>query len=303
MKIFVMAGTEDGRKLAEFLSNNGCEVTASVVSDYGKKLLEQYENISVNDKTLDAAALTEILTAGNFNALVDASHPYAVNASKTALDACNSINLPYVRFEREMGEYERLSGCYHVADYEQAAIKAAELGKNIFLTTGSRNLKIFVERLKNCNITARILPTAEVLAQCEKLGLTPKQIIAMQGPFSTEMNIEMFKHAQAEVIVTKDSGKIGGADTKIAAAQILNLPVVVIDRPKIFYPNVAATFDEVLNFLKVQKQPPRRLYFLNVAATIILPQCTPSKFRRSRQCAGPYSLQRANFLHLAGSTF
>ena len=103
--------------------------------------------------------------------------------------------------------------------------------------------------LKGCNITARVLPTAEVLAQCEKLGLTPKQIIAMQGPFTTEMNVEQFKHAQAEVIVTKDGGKIGGADTKIAAAQILNLPVVIIDRPKISYPNVAATFYEVLKFL------------------------------------------------------
>ena len=249
MKIFLMAGTEDGRKLAEYLSENHYEVTASVVSEYGKKLLAQYENISVNDKKLDAAELAEILTAGKFDALVDASHPYAENASRNALKACNDINIPYLRFERATGEFERLEGIYHVADYEQAAVKAAELGKNIFLTTGSKTLKIFVELLKDCNITARVLPTAEVLAECEKLGLTPKQIIAVQGAFSTEMNIEMFKHAQAEVIVTKDSGKIGGADTKIAAAQVLKIPVVVIDRPKISYPNVATTFSEVFKFL------------------------------------------------------
>ena len=245
LKIFVMAGTEDGRKLAEFLSESGYEITASVVSEYGKKLLEEY-NFSVNDKKLDAAELAEFLSAGKFNALVDASHPYAVNASKNAVAACDNINIPYVRFERATGNLERLEGVYHVADYQHAALKAAELGKNIFLTTGSRSLKIFVELLTDCNITVRVLPTAEVLAECEKLGLTPKQIIAMQGAFSTEMNVEMFKHSQAEVIVTKDGGKIGGADTKIAAAQILKLPVVVIDRPKIFYPNVAATFEEVV---------------------------------------------------------
>ncbi len=248
MKIFLMAGTEDGRKLAEFLLNKGFEVTASVVSEYGKKLLEQYSGISINNKKLDAAELTEILKVGKFDALVDSSHPYALNATRNALDACANINLPYVRFEREIGDFGALNA-FHVESYEQAAIKAAELGKNIFLTTGSRNLKIFVDLLKNCNITARVLPTAEVLAECEKLGLTPKQIIAMQGPFSTEMNVEMFKHAQAEVIVTKDGGKIGGIDTKIAAAQILKIPVVIIDRPKIFYPKVAATFEEVLNFL------------------------------------------------------
>ena len=249
MKIFLMAGTEDGRKLAEFLLKRGVEVTASVVSDYGKKLLAQYQNISINNKKLDAAELAEFLTVGKFAALVDASHPYAVEATKNAVDACAKVNIPYLRFERATGKFERLNAC-HVSSYEDAAIKAAELGKNIFLTTGSKTLKIFVELLKGCNITARVLPTAEVLAQCEKLGLTPKQIIAMQGPFSTELNIEMFKQAGAEVIVTKDSGQIGGADTKIAAAQILNLPVVIIDRPKIFYPNVAATFEEVLAFLK-----------------------------------------------------
>ena len=248
MKIFLMAGTEDGRKLAEFLLSKGFEVTASVVSEYGKKLLEQYPNIKINDRKLNVEELTEILKKEKFEALVDASHPYAVGATLTALAACEGTNISYIRFERATGFTAR-SGAYHVKTYEDAALKAAELGKNIFLTTGSKNLKIFVDNLKDCNITARVLPTAEVLAQCENLGLTPKQIIAVQGPFSTELNIEMFKHAQAEVIVTKDGGAIGGIDTKIAAAQILKIPVVMIDRPKIDYPNVAATFEEVLNLI------------------------------------------------------
>ena len=72
----------------------------------------------------------------------------------------------------------------------------------------------------------------------------------MQGVFSATLNVELFRHAQAEVIVTKDSGHIGGTDTKLEAARILNLPVVMIDRPKIFYPNFATTFDDVLKFLE-----------------------------------------------------
>ena len=99
-------------------------------------------------------------------------------------------------------------------------------------------------------MTVRVLPTAEVLAQCEALGLTPKQIVAMQGAFSTELNVALFKHACAEVIVTKNSGQIGGADTKLAAAKLLGLPVVMINRPKLAYPNIAATFDDVLKFLE-----------------------------------------------------
>ena len=211
--------------------------------------MENCAGIKINDKPLDRDELEKILREENFNFLVDASHPYAKNISANAIDAAQAANIFYVRYERAEIDfaYEKI---FHVESYEAAAIKASELGKNIYLTTGSRNLKIFVDLLKDCNLTVRILPTAEVLTQCEALGLTPKQIVAMQGPFSTELNIELFKHAGAEVIVTKNSGQIGGADTKLEAAKILNLPVVMINRPKIFYPNLAKTFDDVLSIIK-----------------------------------------------------
>ena len=249
-KIFLIAGTLDGRELAKFLIESGFDVTASVVSDYGRKLLETCAEIKINDKPLDAFELEKILREGDFRFLIDASHPYAKNISANAISAANAAQIFYIRYDRaEIDfDYEKI---FHVDSYESAALKAAELGKNIFVTTGSRNLKIFVELLRECNLTVRILPTAEVLAQCESLGLSPKQIIAMQGAFSTALNVELFKHACAEVIVTKNSGQIGGADTKLEAAKILNLPVVMIDRPKIFYPNIAATFDEVLKFLEM----------------------------------------------------
>lgn len=250
-KIFLIAGTQDGRELAKILLERGFDVTASVVSDYGRKLLETCAGVKINDKPLDADELEKILRDGNFSAVVDASHPYAQNVSANAIHAAQAAKIFYVRYERAQIEVtgEKI---FRVESYEAAAIKASELGKNIFLTTGSRSLKIFVESpaLKDCNLTVRILPTAEVLAQCEALGLSPKQIIAIQGAFSTALNIELFRHANAEVIVTKNSGQIGGADTKLEAAKILNLPVVMIDRPKIFYPNLAATFDDVLKIIE-----------------------------------------------------
>lgn len=248
-KIFLIAGTQDGRKLAEFLSRKSFDVTASVVSDYGRKLLESCAGIKINDKPLDEGDLEKILREGDFKFLVDASHPYAKNISANAIAAAQAASVSYIRYERaEIAfDYDKI---FTADSYEAAALKASELGKNIYLTTGSRNLKIFVDALKGCNLTVRILPTAEVLTQCETLGLSPKNIVAMQGPFSTELNVELFKHAGAEVIVTKNSGQVGGADTKLEAAKILNLPVVMIARPKIFYPNLAATFDDVLKLLE-----------------------------------------------------
>lgn len=186
---------------------------------------------------------------------VDASHPYAENVSKNGIAACRRTGVPYIRYERQSTPvtYENV---HYVPDSEAAAKKAAELGKRIFLTTGSRNLEVFAksEYLRDCTLTVRLLPTSEVLTLCENLGFTPKQIIAIQGPFSKDLNEAMFKQYEAQVIVTKNSGTIGGADTKFAAAEALGLPVVLIDRPKVQYGHVAQTFDEVLAFIRQHEE-------------------------------------------------
>ena len=142
---------------------------------------------------------------------VDATHPYAVNVSCNAMTACAAAGLPYIRYERDVTDisYENV---HLVHGYEEACETCARLGKTVFLTTGSRNLERFVKApaLKDCTLIARVLPTAEVVELCEKLGLTPAQIIAMQGPFSREMNRSMYEKYGADVIVTKNSGMVGG---------------------------------------------------------------------------------------------
>ena len=248
-KLFVIAGTEDGRELAAFLLKNGFDVTASVISAYGRQLLEHYEGLKINDHKLDREELAEYLAEHSIEAVVDAGHPYAENISKNVIDVCREKKIPCIRYERSEHElnYDKI---YHANNYETAADIAASLGRNVFLTTGSRSLKIFVERLKNCMVIARVLPTAEVLSECARLGLNPKQIVAMLGPFSRELNVAMFRHFRADVIVTKNSGSLGGVDEKIAAASELNLPVVMIDRPKIAFDNIAESFDDVLDFVE-----------------------------------------------------
>ena len=180
----------------------------------------------------------------------DASHPYAVNVSENAMAAAKALGLPYLRYERSLSELD-YDNIHIVHSYEAAAEMAASLGNTIFLTTGSRNLKKFAEApaLQEKTIVARVLPTPDVIAQCIDLGIAPGQIVALQGPFSEALNRELFLRYHADVIVTKNSGDIGGTDTKLAAAKALHLPVVLIDRPKMEYPAVAHMMEDVADWL------------------------------------------------------
>lgn len=249
MRILVLAGTRDGRVLAVFLFGKGFEVTISVASEYGREILENDlpSEIEINSRRLDQTELEEFLRERNIKILVDASHPYAENVSMNAIEVCRKNSLHYIRYERP--EIESRGRIYHVASYLDAANKARDLGQNIFLTTGSKTLEIFCENLKDRNIIARVLPTPEVIQKCLELGLQPKNIVAMQGAFSKDLNRALFANFEADVIVTKESGKIGGLDSKLEAAEDLKIPVVMIDRPKIEYPNLARTFNEVLNLI------------------------------------------------------
>ncbi len=254
--IFVVAGTQDGREIAKLLLEKGYDVAASVVSRYGGELLAHAcgGRCLINDKPLDESALQAYMQEHEISLLVDASHPYAANVSRNAMAACQTLGIPYIRYERDLSslDYDRITV---VRSYEEAAQKAASLGRNIFLTTGSRNLDKFVQNpaLQDCTLTARVLPTAEVIALCESLGLDAGHIVALQGPFSKELNKELFQKYAAEVIITKNSGSIGGTDTKLAAARELGLPLVLIDRPRLAYPRMGHSYEKILDFIHEQK--------------------------------------------------
>ncbi|MBR2214138.1 MAG: cobalt-precorrin-6A reductase [Selenomonadaceae bacterium] len=251
--IFVAAGTLDGRTIAADLAQRGYPVIASAVSEYGGELIKEADlpNLTVNTRPLDEEALREYLTRQNARLFIDATHPYAAQVSHNAIQVCARLKIPYLRYERP--ETKKNTGrIIPVESYEEAAQEAAALGQNIFLTVGSRNLALLVKHpaLKQATLTARVLPTPEVLQGCQDLGLAPKQIVALQGPFSRGLNRELYQKYEAQVIVTKDSGQIGGTDTKIEAAADLNIPVVLIGRPKIKYPRVAATIEQVRDFVQ-----------------------------------------------------
>lgn len=243
--IFVASGTQDGRGLVEYLLKQNYKVMASVVTNYGKELLPKDENLIINDHKLDEEAMKNCLKENQIKVFVDATHPYAVNVSKTAMQVCDELNIPYIRYEREVTSIPAYNKLHLVKTYEEASDLAMQLGENIFLTTGSNRLDLFANDSKKYNkhIIARVLPAIASLQICENCGISPKDIVAVQGPFSESLNIALYEKYNADVVVMKNSGTLGGTETKLTAAIKLGLEIVIIDRPRIDYKNLTHDYD------------------------------------------------------------
>lgn len=248
--ILVFGGTSDSLKLCDGLGKLGLDYIVSVTTDYGKKLSLVYTNQILEGK-LGAEEMVTVIQTKGIDLIIDATHPYAIEVSKEAMKAAQDLALPYIRYERAslLDQVQGEDICI-VEDIEEACDRAREIGDTIFLGTGSKTLAQFVRALPDKKIIARVLPTSEVILECEALGLNPDHIIGMKGPFSTEMNEVMYKHYGIDCMITKESGIEGGFLEKIESCKKLGVKVIVIKRKVLVYPNVKYTVEDVLKEVK-----------------------------------------------------
>jgi precorrin-6A/cobalt-precorrin-6A reductase len=231
--ILLLGGTKDARLLIPALREAFPEVTllASAVSEYGAELLRRQTGCRVLQGKLDAAALIRLIREKEVRVLLDATHPFAENASCEATAAAQEAGIPYLRFARPKTE-DFGEGVWPVPDFKAAALMASQFAGTIFLTIGTRRLAEFLTYLpRGRRVVARVLPEPESVARCRELGLDPADIIAIQGPLSVGLNAALFTAFQAGVVVSKESGESGGTQEKVEAARLLNLPVILVSRP------------------------------------------------------------------------
>lgn len=249
--ILVLAGTSDARELAVRIKESGYELLSTVVTDSAAKSMEE-AGLPVQVGRLTAQDLVSLIAKKGIRCVVDATHPFAEEASKNAMAASQEAGVPYIRYERESLSAPGSEKLIVVEDYVQAAELAAKKKGVIMLTTGSKTLKIFTDRLlglPDTTLVARMLPRLDNMQKCEELGLAQKNIVAMQGPFSKELNKALYDHYKVTLMITKESGKVGAFDEKVEAALEMGIETIVIGRPKIEYGEKFSDYDSVLNQL------------------------------------------------------
>ena len=256
-KICIFAGTTEGRKLIELIQGRGVQIAACAATEYGGDLVKGLETVSVHIGRMNAEEMVDFFAAGQFELVVDATHPYADLATENIRSACEQTNTEYFRLQRESGA-ENTDGVW-VSDVSACVEYLKNTKGNVFLTTGSKDLTLFCEdEALRERIYARVLPMQSSLDICAECGIARERIIAMQGPFDEELNAAMFRTANAKYIVTKDTGSAGGYADKIRAAQKIGAQAVIIGRPQQVegreFEELAELLEEKLSLMPLAKK-------------------------------------------------
>lgn len=247
--VWLFSGTSDGNQIAQESINRGYDTKVFVASMFGKQVAS--EKIPVDAIFVGRLSKQNLLDRCKLERpdfVLDATHPYAVEISHNLMEFCFEKGVPYVRYERpeEIIEAENI----YIVDTMQAAAECSmRLGKRLLLTTGSKNIDPFVLPYIDCEIFVRMLPDPDLICQVLEKGISPKNIIAMRGPFSLALNLAILDSFKIDCLITKSSGKEGGYVEKVLAAREAGIPVVVIKRPLMNYPSVFQTKDKLFRFL------------------------------------------------------
>lgn len=260
-RIGIFGGTREGRLLAEFCLEKGLPAAVSVVTSYGSGLLKEGKDLLVHTGRMDKEEMKQWIKDSRIFQVIDATHPYAQEASVQIRQACEEAEIPCFRLVRQesvpfssgreaapnAASILWVSSVEEAADYLKKEL-AFHPGSRALITTGSKELFRFaaVEQRREA-LYARVLPSVEGIEACEKIGLKGSHIIAMQGPFFYDMNLALLKAVGASYLVTKESGQAGGFSEKLQAALDLDCQVIVVGRP---VKEEGMSFEEIKGWLE-----------------------------------------------------
>jgi precorrin-6A/cobalt-precorrin-6A reductase len=234
MRVLLLGGTGEARALAAALVAEGVDVESSLAGRVSRPALPVGPVRTGGFGGV--AGLVAYLGAHGFDAVVDATHPFAAGISDNATSACRATGVPLLRLQRTGWAARPGADAYTWVDTVAAARDAAEsLGTRPFVTTGRQQLDVFA-RWDDRPVLARVVdpPEWQVPATWE--------VLLARGPFTVEAESRLMTSRRVDVLLTKDSGG-PLTEAKLDAAASLHVPVVVVRRPRV--PDGVVVVDDV----------------------------------------------------------
>ncbi|MGN1044817.1 MAG: precorrin-6A reductase [Candidatus Methanomethylophilaceae archaeon] len=228
VKVLIFSGTSDGRALSDWLVSCGADVHMRVATGYGASVVEGGVDVQVGSAG-GTEGIASLVSREGYDAVIDATHPYAVTVSEHIREGCAKAGVECIRLRRRDTD---LTGCVIVPSVDDAVEYLSGTEGVILSTIGVKALGSLT-RIPGYRerVVARVLSLKSSMDICSELGFEGRNLICAQGPFTEEMNHAMIVQTGAKYLLTKDSGHSGGAEEKLEACRRAGITAVVIGRP------------------------------------------------------------------------
>ncbi|NLE80437.1 MAG: cobalt-precorrin-6A reductase [Rhodococcus sp.] len=233
-RILILGGTGEARALAAALTDMpGIDLVSSLAGRVANPILPPGEVRSGGFGGADG--LTRWIREQAIDAIVDATHPFAAQITTNAVLAADRCGTPLVVLRRPEWQAPVNAQWNLVSDTAAAAELLPSVGTRAFLTIGRQGVDAFAGMATMWFLVRAIDPPEGKMPPRAELTLA-------RGPFTVAGETSLMRQRRIDVLVTKNSG---GEQTaaKLEAAERLDIPVVVIERPPL--PAGVSTVDDV----------------------------------------------------------
>lgn len=218
-----MGGTTEASQLAKALAEQGLD---AIFSYAGRTESPAAQPIPTRVGGFGGeGGLRDYLRTERISHVIDASHPFAAQISRHAVQACGACGVPLLALERPPWRARHGDQWTHVPDLASAAQALPDAAARVFLAIGRQNLEGFLA-LRQHWYLLRLVDAAP------HLPLAYGEIVLARGPFTEEGDRALMQAHGVTHVVAKNAGG-RGAEAKLAAARALGLPVILVDRPTV----------------------------------------------------------------------
>ncbi len=220
-KILILGGTKDSRIIAARLIALGHDVMTSLAGvTENPKLPEGKIRIGGFG---GADGLRSFLHAGQFDALIDATHPYAAVISRNAAEAVTGTSVQYIRFDRPPWSAEP-GQIIATVDTVELVIASLPPRARVFLAIGRKQIEPFFKHANITGVVRMIEPPAIPVPDNWMLILGyPQQ--------SVDAEMELMRQHRISHLICKNAGG-SDSEAKLKASALLGIPTIMLKRPE-----------------------------------------------------------------------
>jgi precorrin-6A/cobalt-precorrin-6A reductase len=187
------------------------------------------------------SGLADYISDERITHVIDATHPFAAEMSRNAVEACTDTGTPLIALERAPWAMANGDNWIETADLTAAVAALPEMPAKVFLAIGRQHIAPFATKPQHAYTLRFVDPPEAPLPFAA-------DVIVSRGPFTLDGELEMMRARGIAWIVARNSGG-DGARAKIDAARMLGLPVVMISRPELPERRRVESVAEVMQWL------------------------------------------------------